>query len=94
MSSPLLSVKNLSVDFTQGDRVTHAVSNASLELDTGETLALVGESGSGKSVTAHSILRLLPASSSHPDGNIEFEGEICSKCLKQKFVVSVVTESG
>ena len=75
MSSPLLSVKNLSVDFTQGDRVTHAVSNASLELNKGETLALVGESGSGKSVTAHSILRLLPASSSHPDGNIEFEGE-------------------
>jgi len=75
MSSPLLSVKNLSVDFTQGDRVTHAVSRASLELNKGETLALVGESGSGKSVTAHSILRLLPASSSHPDGNIEFEGE-------------------
>ena len=75
MSSPLLSVKNLSVDFTQGDRVTHAVSHASLELNKGETLALVGESGSGKSVTAHSILPLLPASSSHPDGNIEFEGE-------------------
>ena len=75
MSSPLLSVKNLSVDFTQGDRVTHAVSHASLELNKGETLALVGESGSGKSVTAHSILRLLPDSSSHPDGNIEFEGE-------------------
>jgi len=47
MTSPLLAVKNLSVDFTQGDRVTHAVSNASLELNKCETLALVGESGSG-----------------------------------------------
>ena len=44
MSSPLLAVKNLSVDFTQGDRVTHAETNASLELNKGETLALVGES--------------------------------------------------
>ena len=75
MSSPLLAVDNLSVDFTQGDRVTHAVRNASFELNRGETLALVGESGSGKSVTAHSILRLLPSSASHPEGNIEFEGQ-------------------
>jgi len=75
MSAPLLSVKNLSVDFTQGERVTHAVRNASLQLNMGETLALVGESGSGKSVTAHSILRLLPDSASHPEGKIEFEGQ-------------------
>ena len=40
MSAPLLSVKNLSVDFTQGERVTHAVRNASLQLNMGETLAL------------------------------------------------------
>ena len=75
MSAPLLSVKNLSVDFTQGERVTHAVRNASLQLNMGETLALVGESGSGKSVTAHSILRLLPDSAAHPEGKIEFEGQ-------------------
>ena len=43
MSSPLLSVKNLSVDFTQGDRVTHAVSHASLELNKGETLCVIVE---------------------------------------------------
>ena len=59
MSLPLLSIKDLSVDFRQGTRVTNAVRNASLDLYKGETLALVGESGSGKSVTAHSVLRLL-----------------------------------
>ena len=84
MSSPLLSVQNLSVNFTQGDRVTHAVRNASLDLNRGETLALVGESGSGKSVTAHSILRLLPSSASHPEGNIEFEGQNLLKLSEAK----------
>ena len=75
MSLPLLNIKNLSVAFRQGTRVTNAVRNASLELHKGETLALVGESGSGKSVTAHSILRLLPYSASHPNGEIIFDGE-------------------
>ena len=75
MSLPILSIKNLSVDFTQGTRVFNAVCNASLDLYKGETLALVGESGSGKSVTAHSVLRLLPFSASHPNGEIIFEGE-------------------
>ena len=75
MSLPLLSIKNLSVDFRQGTRVTNAVRNASLDLYQGETLALVGESGSGKSVTAHSVLRLLPVSASHPNGEIMFDGE-------------------
>ncbi len=75
MSVHLLSVKNLSVDFSLGEDITHAVRRASLQINRGETLALVGESGSGKSVTAHSILRLLPDSASHPEGNIEFEGQ-------------------
>ena len=75
MLAPLLSVKNLSVDFSQGEYITHAVRRASLHINKGATLALVGESGSGKSVTAHSILRLLPDSASHPEGNIEFEGQ-------------------
>ncbi len=75
MSIPLLNIKNLSVDFKQGTRVTKAVRNVSIDLYKGETLALVGESGSGKSVTAHSILRLLPFSASHPNGEIIFDGE-------------------
>ncbi len=72
----LLGVKNLSVDFTQGGKVTHAVKGVSFHINRGETLALVGESGSGKSVSALSILRLLPyPPASHPTGEILFKGE-------------------
>jgi len=73
---PLVKVENLSVDFHSGGKVTHAVKNVSFEVGPGETVALVGESGSGKTVTALSILRLLPyPSASHPSGMIEFQGE-------------------
>lgn len=73
---PILKVDNLSVDFHQQARVTHAVKNISFSLKEGETLGLVGESGSGKSVTAHSILKLLPYPvAQHPSGSIEFKGE-------------------
>ena len=57
---PLLSIENLSVDFTGEHQTTHAVKNVSLHVHRGEILALVGESGSGKSVTSLSILKLLP----------------------------------
>jgi len=75
MTTALLSINNLSVFFNHGEHISHAVRNTSLKLDKGETLALVGESGSGKSVTAYSILRLLPKSAYHPNGKIEFEGK-------------------
>lgn len=71
----LLSVENLSVDFTQGGQTTRAVKDVSFTVGRGETVAIVGESGSGKSVSALSILRLLsypPAS--HPSGRILFDG--------------------
>ena len=72
----LLSVDDLSVDFRAGDKATHAVKNVSFDIKKGETLALVGESGSGKTVTALSILQLLPyPSASHPSGAIRFKGE-------------------
>ena len=76
MTSPLLSVRDLSVAFTQGGKTSTAVDHISFDIMPGETVALVGESGSGKSVTALSVLKLLayPAAS-HPSGQILFNGK-------------------
>jgi microcin C transport system ATP-binding protein len=72
----LLNVKDLSVDFTSEQKVVNAVKDISFTLNKGETLALVGESGSGKSVTALSILQLLPyPKASHPSGSIVYDGD-------------------
>jgi microcin C transport system ATP-binding protein len=72
----LLVVTELSVAFRQGQRETLAVDRISFAVEKGETLALVGESGSGKSVTALSILKLLPyPSARHPSGSIRFKGQ-------------------
>lgn len=76
MTSPLLSVRNLHVDFRLGERTYHAVRGVSFDIAKGETLALVGESGSGKSVTALSVLKLLPyPAAHHPKGEILFKGQ-------------------
>ncbi|MEJ1994562.1 MAG: ABC transporter ATP-binding protein [Limibacillus sp.] len=73
---PLLQISNLSVEFRLPQRRVEAVKNLSFTLDKGETLALVGESGSGKSVSALSILQLLPYPlAHHPKGSsIRFDG--------------------
>jgi microcin C transport system ATP-binding protein len=74
-SEPLLSVKDLSVAFRQGGREFVAVNGISFDVRKGETVALVGESGSGKSITALSVLKLLPyPAASHPSGSISFKG--------------------
>ena len=74
--TPLLSVKNLSVAFHQGGKTSLAVDGVSFDIMPGEVVALVGESGSGKSVSANSILRLLPyPAASHPTGEILFQGK-------------------
>src|SRR3954462_12774538 len=72
----LLSVRELSVAFRQDARQILAVDRISFELKKGETVALVGESGSGKSVTAMSVMKLLPyPAASHPSGSIHFKGQ-------------------
>ena len=78
MSAPetILSVRDLSVAFHQGGNTSLAVDRVSFEIHRGEVVALVGESGSGKSVTANSILKLLPyPAASHPSGEILFKGK-------------------
>jgi microcin C transport system ATP-binding protein len=74
-SQPLLDVRDLSVVFRQAGHETVAVDRISFRLDKGQCVALVGESGSGKSVSALSVMRLLPyPAAHHPTGQISFKG--------------------
>ena len=74
-ASPLLSVRDLSVAFRHATGENLAVDRISFDIRKGETLALVGESGSGKSVTALSVMKLLPyPAARHPSGAILFNG--------------------
>jgi len=74
-NGPMLEVEDLSVSFDTQEGEVRAVRGISFSIDRGETVALVGESGSGKSVSALSVLRLLPyPKAHHPSGRILFEG--------------------
>jgi oligopeptide/dipeptide ABC transporter ATP-binding protein len=73
MPEPVLSVRHLSVDFKTDDGVVHAVDDLGFDLARGETLGIVGESGSGKTVTALSVLGLLPQTAS-VNGEAVFDG--------------------
>ena len=75
MTDALLEVRDLSIEFTSGTGATRVVGGVSFDLEKGETLALVGESGSGKTVTAMSILRLLPPTARYPSGEIRLKGQ-------------------
>ncbi len=70
----LLEVDHLEVEFATGQGPLHAVRGVSFEIGEGEVLGVVGESGSGKSVTAHSILRLLPGNGAIVGGDIRYRG--------------------
>src|SRR5712672_1844076 len=75
INQPLLDVRDLSVSFHQPSGASVAVDGISFSVKRGECVALVGESGSGKSVSALSVLRLLPyPTASHPSGTIHFKG--------------------
>src|SRR5690606_25545564 len=75
MSENLIEIRSLAVECGTGDQAQRVVEGVSFDIRKGETLALVGESGSGKSVTAHSILRLLPYPlARHPAGSIRYQG--------------------
>src|SRR5712664_1922252 len=71
----LLEVENLQTHFRTPDGIVRAVDGVSFAVGRGETVAIVGESGSGKSVTANSILRLIPQPPGKIAGRIRFENE-------------------
>ncbi len=74
-SEKLLSIRDLSIAFGKGEREVLAVDRVSFDIGKAETVALVGESGSGKSVTALSVMKLLPyPAAHHPSGSIVFQG--------------------
>src|SRR5579885_1522772 len=76
MPEPLLEVDDLRTYFFTLDGVTRAVDGVSFSVDPGETLGIVGESGCGKSVTALSIMRLLPAKLGRTvSGSVRFDGQ-------------------
>ena len=70
MSENILQVKNLTVSTGTGTKKTDIVNNISFTIERGETFVLLGESGSGKSITALSIMRLLPAAIKISDGSV------------------------
>lgn len=73
MSNPLLKVNNLSIHFHSENGFVKAVEDSSFTIKKGETIGIVGESGSGKSITALSIMQLLPKVAKMPNGAILFE---------------------
>lgn len=89
MAETILSVDNLEVSFKSGKKAVNAVRGVSFDLKQGETLAIVGESGSGKSVTAKSIMKLLPKESTViKNGSVFYKGEDLLK-YKQKDIEKI-----
>lgn len=94
MTHPLLAIDNLSIAFRQQGETQTVVHNLSLEVAVGETLALVGESGSGKSISALSVLRLLPTPpASYPSGDIRFHTSRCCMRMSRPCAACAATGS-
>jgi ABC-type glutathione transport system ATPase component len=93
----MLQLKNLTLKFSNQDQPT--LSNISLSVDKEETLGIVGESGSGKTLTAHSILGLIPGSASYVKGQVQYQNEqgilqIYWLLIKILFIGSGIMKSG
>ena len=86
MSEEILKVENLKTYFFTASGVSKAVDGVSYTLRKGEILGIVGESGSGKSVTASSIMRLLPQNGKIMGGEIDFDGVDMMKLSKKQLV--------
>ena len=86
MSEHVLSVKDLKTYFHTATGIAKAVDGVSVTLDAGKTMGIVGESGSGKSVTATSIMRLLPQNGKIMGGEIDFDGVDMMKLSKKQLV--------
>lgn len=85
----IIKIDSLSIDFNSGGQSTNAVDKVSFDIKAGETVALVGESGSGKTISALSIMKLLPyPMASHPSGEIIFNGIDILK-MKEKEIRSI-----
>jgi len=76
MSNSILSIKNLTVEYTSNKEIIHAINDVSFEVEKGTTLGLVGETGAGKTTIAKSILRVLPDPPARiKNGEIWFDGQ-------------------
>ena len=93
-AAPLLEVDDLHVHFSTSRGIVRAVEGVSFTVDRGEVVAIVGESGSGKSVSALSIMRLLPRLTGRiPKGRITFDGRSCSTSTTRRCARSAAATS-
>ena len=87
----LLEIRNLGVEFQVEGRLIEAVRDISFSINRGETVALVGESGSGKSVTALSVLQLLPyPHARHPHGSIQFDDVEIPAMINYPIIIATI----
>jgi peptide/nickel transport system ATP-binding protein len=84
-SSPVLDVRNLSVDIAASGGVVHAVRNVSFSVARGETLCIVGESGCGKSITSLALMDLLPGAAKRRADCISIAGRDLMRASKREF---------